>query len=357
MYCKFVNGPYKTLNISTLYFGFIFLISSHCSYAQRVIAEPANSLTLISQLTQFEKQIGPNEKYVIHRLNNADRNVAGIFSSPIDGSSPAVRLNSPLPLGGLITFDFKISPDGRFVVYRANQNESTAQELFSVPIDGSSAPVRLNNPLTDRGDVLAFEISPDSNLVVYKADEITAGINNLFVVPVDGSSDASRIDPDVFTIVGDTTEVIDAGVPIPTDNPNVNTFKITPDGQNVVYMTAQTAGFAIELFRVSINGGSRQRLNGDLVGPDTPDREANNPGGDVIDFKISNNGQRVSYLADQITDGQFELFTTTINGNNPSLLNSDLIGGGDVTDFIVSEDSQYVVYQADQNTNLSLIHI
>ena len=44
-------------------------------------------------------------------------------------------MNSDLISVGDIADDFKISPDGKYVIYRANQN-SIADELFVAPIDG-----------------------------------------------------------------------------------------------------------------------------------------------------------------------------------------------------------------------------
>ena len=341
-YNTLINGLKKSFKTFALSF-ILINITSQALSAKEISVNSVNSLGLISRVApaaQFEKLIDPNEKYVIHRIDDANRNLAGIFSRPIDGSSPPIRLNDPLPLTGFHSFNFKISPDGKYVVYTSGQNAVSVRELFSVPIDGSSAPIKLNDTLTEGGFVRSFEISPDSQFVVYNADQINGNVINLFVAPINVESDSSRIDPDAFTVEGDLI----------SGNVSSN-FKITPDSQNVVYITNQTSNFDFELFRVSIDGGTRQRLNDDLVADNTIDSDPASPDGNVTDFKISNNGQRVVYLADQIADGQVELFTVTINGNDRSRLNSDLIDDGDVIDFTISEDSQYVVYQANQNSN------
>jgi hypothetical protein len=63
---------------------------------------------------------------------------------------------------------------------------------------------------------------------------------------------------------------------------------------------------------------------------------------------ISPDSQRVVYLADQQTDGVYELFSVPILGGAVTRLNDLLVAGGDVTSFKISDDSEWVVYVADQ---------
>ncbi|MCI0634465.1 MAG: hypothetical protein L0206_11210, partial [Actinobacteria bacterium] len=52
-------------------------------------------------------------------------------------AAQSIRLNGPLvqPLGGDVT-DYRISPDGAHVVFRADQSHNDVFELFAAPIDG-----------------------------------------------------------------------------------------------------------------------------------------------------------------------------------------------------------------------------
>ncbi len=51
--------------------------------------------------------------------------------------APATKLNMPLPAGGSVV-EFRITPDGSRVVYRADQDVDNVFELYSVPVQGGS---------------------------------------------------------------------------------------------------------------------------------------------------------------------------------------------------------------------------
>ena len=90
-----------------------------------------------------------------------------------------IKLNDTLTTGGDVK-NAMISPDGQWVVYRADQDTNDAIELYSVPIDGGT-PTRLNGPLPAASEVLyAFDISPDSARVVYAAPQDTTGKVELY---------------------------------------------------------------------------------------------------------------------------------------------------------------------------------
>ncbi len=98
-------------------------------------------------------------------------------------SSPR-KLNGPLPPGGRVSFGFQMSPDGRRVVYAADQETAGSPELFSVPPDGGE-PVKLNGPLPAGGGVSIFTISPDSRWVVHVAPKVGGG-TGVFRVALEG---------------------------------------------------------------------------------------------------------------------------------------------------------------------------
>jgi len=74
------------------------------------------------------------------------------------------------------------------------------------------------------------------------------------------------------------------------------------------------------------------------------------PFGDVNSFRISPDGRYAVYLADQDTDGVFELYRVLLGGGSPVRLNPLLPFGRNVTSFRISPDSSRVVYQVDQQT-------
>jgi hypothetical protein len=67
---------------------------------------------------------------------------------------------------------FRISPDGRYAVYLADQDTDGVFELYRVLLGGGS-PVRLNPLLPFGRNVTSFRISPDSGRVLYIADQVT----------------------------------------------------------------------------------------------------------------------------------------------------------------------------------------
>ncbi|HEY1016478.1 MAG TPA: hypothetical protein VGE07_27455, partial [Herpetosiphonaceae bacterium] len=52
-------------------------------------------------------------------------------------SARTIRLNAPLVAPGDVV-DYAISPNGLYVVYRADQNQDESFNLYSVPIEGGT---------------------------------------------------------------------------------------------------------------------------------------------------------------------------------------------------------------------------
>lgn len=103
---------------------------------------------------------------------------------------------------------------------------------------------------------------------------------------------------------------------------------------SVVYLADQNTDGVFELFLAS----SGAKLNGPLVS-----------GGNVISFALTPDKSAVVYIADQQTDEVFELWRVSIATPGVSVkLNGTLILGGDVTAFTITPDGTSVVYRADQ---------
>jgi Tol biopolymer transport system component len=118
-------------------------------------------------------QISPDGARVVYVANQAVAGEQELHGVPIDGSAPAVVLNAPLvPLGDVRSFE--IDPLSGHVVYVANQLSPTF-ELFRVPIQGGAEPRRVSGPMGVNGDVgfesFRFRTTPDGRRVVYLADQ------------------------------------------------------------------------------------------------------------------------------------------------------------------------------------------
>jgi hypothetical protein len=76
------------------------------------------------------------------------------YSVPLDGSTAPIKLSPTMVPGGDIVSgntlnapSFRISDDGEWVVYVADQDTDEVDELYSVPIDGHLRARKLNRPL------------------------------------------------------------------------------------------------------------------------------------------------------------------------------------------------------------------
>ena len=115
----------------------------------------------------------------------------------------------------------------------------------------------------------------------------------------------------------------------------------------VVFLADKQTDGTDELYASFDAGADIDKLSGAMTG-----------GGNVVDFRISPNGLRVAYVADQRTDGVFELFVTTIDGGTPPTtpVSGTMAGSGIAPDsdnpgryaFAWSSDSSRVAYRADQ---------
>ncbi len=83
-----------------------------------------------------------------------------------------------------VSGNFALSPDGTKVVYRTRKESSSGLHLKE--LDGAPS-VRLTGPYRDGVSVGAFAIWPDGRRVVYVADEDVDNIFELYVVGDDGS--------------------------------------------------------------------------------------------------------------------------------------------------------------------------
>jgi len=177
------------------------------------------------------------------------------------------------------------------VLYRADQERDEIIELYSVPLDGSSAPVRVHGPLPAGADVQAFRLSPDSRRVVYVADADVDETFELYSAPLDGSAPPVRLIP-ALAVGGDVHAPHGAWQ-----------FQIRADSKEVVYLADQAADERVELFSVPLAGGrAPARLNADLVAD-----------GDVTSFRLVPDGQHVLYVADQDENQVFELYRAPLS--------------------------------------------
>ena len=352
---------------------------------------PANRLSGPYQNVTFGFRVSPDGSRVVYRASRDDIVFTSqgyeLFSAPVDGSSPAVRISQPLGAVGTVG-TFEISPDSSRVVYLAEPYRTDTVELFMTAIDGSSPPVHLNQPFHRFGttvsghrvddpierEVQHFRISPDGSRVVYEADQDRASVFELYAVPIDRSQRPRKLHPSLdsgrVTLMGispDSQRVLFLGLggqlhsaAIDASGPAIalteppllpgscGTVTITPDSSRVVFVARTEGSNFSELFSVPLDGSqSPTRLSAAFPQGSEGFCALNTPG-----FKLSPVGDRVVYGAEQATLGVLELFSVPVDGSAPATkLNPALPSGGNVWTFEISPDGTRVVYGAEQDVD------
>lgn len=328
--------------------------------------------------------ISPDSQWVVY-VALQDSTEGELYSVPVDGpSGDGIKLNGLLtPNGAVSGTKVAISPDSSHVVYVADQQTESVQELYSVPIRGpTNAGEKLNQFFGMNDDVYEFVISPDSQWVVYRANVETGSLTDLYSAPISGpASESRRISHDpppgkyitsVFAIhpsagrvvyldsdadvhnmfstplAGPPDDAMQLNKPMPPGG-LVRRFEFAPDGDRVVYMAEQDIDEIMELYSVPVAGPSDEavQLNGFL-----------GLAGDVESFVISPDGRRVVYRGDHagltgFNDEVFQLWMTSVDGSGSVVLFSgSLVDDGDVTEeYNFAPDGRRVVYLADQDTD------
>lgn len=268
----------------------------------------SDPITLAEDVLSYPGDILLVGGHVVFQRGGLPQNLIGV---PIDGSSAPIVLNDPLSLLGRFS-SVAVSPAGPRVVYSANQDALDVIELFSAPL-ATGGSTQINGEFPARftvGGVRSF--AQTERVAVYLADQAEDELFELFCVSTRGAGEPYLLSQ------GEVDQVAP---------------RITPDGKRALYLAGG------ELFSTRVDGSSTPvRLSGPLVS-----------GGAVVAFEPSPNSQWVVYLADQRTDSTFELFARPVDGRaQPVRLNGPLVSGGDVHSFAISPDSARIVYLADQ---------
>ncbi|NNF97980.1 MAG: hypothetical protein HKM93_01245 [Desulfobacteraceae bacterium] len=249
----------------------------------------------------------------------------------VDTATPgtSVKLNSALVADGDVSTDaIAFSPDGKHMVYRADQDTDQVYELYLVDLTAPGASVKLNSPRVAGGDILGSAFSPDGSQVVYRADQDIDEMDELYLVDVSTPGTSTKIN---------SALAADA---------DITRFVISPDGRRIAYRADHDTDEVFELYLTDMSTpGTSVKLNSALT-----------IGGNVYSsgFTFSPDGSQVLYRADQDIDGTVELYLVDLTAPGTSAkLNSALVADGDVSShgLSFSHDSSHVVYCADQDTD------
>ena len=303
-----------------------------------------------------DHEISADGSQVVYRADAEENERFELYGVSLRGAA-LVKLNAPLVAGGDVSpfaHGQGLSRDGRRVVYHADQDADERFELYSVPIEGGT-PTPLCGPMVVGGDVPNygdFAITADSARVIFRADRDVDQVYELYSTSITGgpvvrlnpplvggdvvvgfdpeglSPDASRV---VFRVGLDQLWSAPAvgGTPIllnSTIGNNVHSFRVTPDGTQVVFLLSQAPVFGQGgLFVVPIAGGPVLGLH------DSPTAAA--------PFSIAPDSSQVLYL-----DSSQHLHRVPITGG-PSEVLSDF----SVHSLLTSKDSQWCAFESTAN--------
>jgi len=290
---------------------------------------------------------------------------SGLYAVPLAGGTP-VTLAPPLfPFRGVRSF--RTHPSAQ-VVFTSNQETSTKDELYVVPLDGSVPPLKLNTPLIPAGNVTAFSFPADGQSVVYLADPLVDRLDGLFRAPLSGLGPVQQLNEPLLgtAIGGDVLE-----------------YATDPDGKRVFYRADAHEDERFELFTVGTRGGLPVSLTTALPAEAsvqagfalTPDAQtavlvAKEPGGFTLyavsttpgplpialdasaeipqPLRITADGSRVVYRVRGVASGDFALRSAVLDGTSPPVeLHPGLSAGQSVLDFAVAAQGSAVAYRAD----------
>jgi Tol biopolymer transport system component len=215
-----------------------------------------------------------------------------------DNGANRRRLSAATTASGADIQAFAVSPDGRWVAYLSDSlGGFEIDALYIVPLDGSAAPRKASRdvPSTLPRSVKSFAWSPDSAQLAYAAnldgqlpDALDA--NEVFVVNRDGSGEKK---------INGTL-----GLPVRVE---VRNPQWSPDGRFILQEVADFSGgsgspsaFALNLYDTTVSGANSRRL----VTAKTTIKNA----------RWSPDSSRISYMADQVTTGEYQLFVIDVTG-------------------------------------------
>ena len=220
---------------------------------------------------------------------------------------------------------FRISPTGDKILYATEQDVNNINEIYSSNLDGTGN-VKLNAPLPSGGDVdyYQFEILPNGQKALFLAEQDIDNVSELFSVNMDGTSRV-KLHPNLS--VGQY----------------VSDFWFTNDNQKIIFIGKVSSSSEVEMFSVNTDGTSFQKISGPMIsnGSIYSNYYENNR------FKISNNSQKVVFLAKKEDLTKSELYSVNLDGSNLVKISPTLsFSEASITEFSISDDSTKVIFKS-----------
>lgn len=185
---------------------------------------------------QNDFRLTPDGSRVVYRADQEIdvEDILNLYSAPVSGGDSV--LLSRRPMNPTVVRTFRISPDSERVAFWADAGVNAPAELFTSPIAMTDSVQRINADLPPDAQVEPdYAFSMDGNFIVYRADQRTFDQEELYAAPADGSQAAARISRDLAV------------------GAQVSAFRVL--GQRVAYRSTSDDLASTELYSVPVTGG------------------------------------------------------------------------------------------------------
>jgi hypothetical protein len=291
-----------------------------------------------------------------------------VWSSRVDRTESAVKLSPPMVAGGNVGEPLLLAPTGSRIVFAADALVDGSEDLWSAPLDGSAPAVRLNiDPSSPRSvDPMTMAVTPDGSRVLYL--EVRSGRYELWSAPTDGSAL-----PILLTAPAGTWNRVRAPVIAPSGSLAVFGADRDDDTLGEVWSVpvAGPAPAAVELIESSgaagdlgdlffDASGSRVAFVGDFAGgvdqqawtaPTDGSSAATeisvaplNGGGVHLSIVAAEGGARVVIAGDSLVAGRIDLWSAPIDGTAPAARLDSTPSEGSAEIVRVNQDSDRLAF-------------
>ena len=175
-------------------------------YSYNITTRQNIRLSSIDNTTRPRFELNKAGDHVVFIEQDLNTNTGRLLTAPIDGSALAREL-ATTDIGqtfgtSFLDGDLFIANDSQRVLYYVESGDGDLRDLYSVNLEGSPIPLKLNSIASIEGEeVERLQLFSNDTRVAYRATG-TNTPSNLFSVPVDGSSEPRQVSEEQTTLFG-----------------------------------------------------------------------------------------------------------------------------------------------------------